>query len=106
MNKIPTNVCIFTLRNCIQCYSNITNKAATKLETAKITAGLTASTSFSNSKALHKYINNIRAMNKRTAKEYYLILNNFELFVISKYKITLDDIRTDIKQNSEDPYDI
>ena len=84
----------------------MTNKATTKLETAEITAGLTANTSFSHSKALHKYINNIGAMNKRTAKEYYLILNNFELFVISKYKTTLDDIITYIKQNSEDPYDI
>ena len=84
----------------------MTNKSATKLETAKMTAGLTANPSFSHSKALHKYINNIRAMNKRTAKEYYLILNNFELFLISKYKTTLDDVITNIEQDSEDPYDI
>src|SRR5215212_623416 len=71
-----------------------------------MTAGLTANPSFSHSKALHKYINNIRAMNKRTAKEYYLILNNFELFLISKYKTTLDDVITNIEQDSEDPYDI
>lgn len=84
----------------------VTNKVATKLETDKTTAGLTANTIFGHSKALHKYINNMRAMNKRTAKEYYLILNNFQLFAISKYKTTLDDVITGIKQASEDPYDI
>jgi integrase len=86
-----------------------TTTTSNTLEKAKTTpvksVVLTANTSINHSTALHKYINNIRAMNKRTAKEYYLILNNFELFVISKYKTTLDDIITDIKQDL-DPYDI
>jgi hypothetical protein len=42
----------------------------------------------------------------RTSKEYYIILKNFELFIISKYKTPLDDVITNIEQDSEDPYDI
>jgi integrase len=51
-------------------------------------------------------INSIGAMNKRTAHEYYLILTNFQGFVISSYKITMDDIITKINEGSEDPYEI
>jgi integrase len=56
--------------------------------------------------ALHKYIRSIDAMNKRTAHEYYLILTNFQDFVISRYEISLNNILTKISQGSEDPYDV
>jgi integrase len=57
--------------------------------------------------AMDRYIRNIRAMNKRTAYEYYLRLYNFQDYVISTYKTnTLDGIITKTKEGSEDPYDI
>jgi integrase len=64
--------------------------------------------------ALDKYIKNIRAMNKRTAHEYYLRLISFQDFVINRYKAkneneaktTLDNIITSINKGSEDPYEI
>src|SRR6187200_1737873 len=57
--------------------------------------------------AMDRYIRNIRAMNKRTAYEYYLRLSNFQDYVISTYKTnTLDNIITKRKEGSEDPYDI
>jgi hypothetical protein len=58
--------------------------------------------------ALDKYIKSIRAMNKRTAREYYLRLISFQDFVISRYKtkITLDNIITRINEGSEDLYEI
>ncbi|MFL6434797.1 MAG: tyrosine-type recombinase/integrase, partial [Nitrososphaeraceae archaeon] len=64
--------------------------------------------------ALDKYIKNIRAMNKRTAHEYYLRLISFQDFVINRYKAkneneaktTLDNIITRINEGSEDPYEI
>ena len=57
--------------------------------------------------AMDRYIRNIRAMNKRTAYEYYLRLSNFQDYVISTYKTnTLDNIITKTKEGSEDPYDI
>jgi hypothetical protein len=53
-------------------------------------------------------------MNKRTAREYHLRLTNFQGFVINRYKsktmnksrITLDNIIANIKQGSEDAYEI
>ena len=48
----------------------------------------------------------MRAMNKRTAYEYYLRLNNFQEFVISTCKATLDNIIAKINEGAEDPYDI
>jgi integrase len=56
--------------------------------------------------ALDKYIKNIHAMNKRTANEYYLRLNNFQDFVIRNYNTALDNIITKINKGSKDPYEI
>jgi len=58
------------------------------------------------STALDKYIRNIHAMNKRTANEYYLRLNNFQGFAIRNYNTALDNIITKINEGSEDPYEI
>ena len=56
---------------------------------------------------LDKYIKGVRAMNKRTAHEYYLRLTNFQDFITRKYKTTLDNIIiTKINKGSEDPYEI
>jgi integrase len=55
---------------------------------------------------MDKYIRNMRAMNKRTAYEYYLRLTNFQEFVINTYKTTLDNIIAKINEGAEDPYDI
>ena len=48
----------------------------------------------------------MRAMNKRTAYEYYLRLTNFQEFVTDTYKTTLDNIIAKINEGAEDPYDI
>ncbi|HET7390567.1 MAG TPA: hypothetical protein VFJ51_07070, partial [Nitrososphaeraceae archaeon] len=58
--------------------------------------------------AMDKYIRNMRAMNERTAYEYYLRLNNFKEFITSTYNTTtsLDDIITKINEGTEDAYDI
>jgi integrase len=62
--------------------------------------------------ALDKYIKNIHAMNKRTAREYYHRLTSFQDFVIHRYKAknetksTLDNIIAKINEGSEDPYEI
>src|SRR5919199_459724 len=53
-------------------------------------------------------------MNKRTAREYHLRLTNFQDFVINRYKskpankprTALDDIISNIKQGSEDAYEV
>ena len=58
------------------------------------------------SPAIDKYIRSIRAMNKRTAHEYYLRLNNFQDFVIHSYKATLDNIIRKANEGLEDPYEI
>ncbi|MGB7638668.1 MAG: tyrosine-type recombinase/integrase, partial [Nitrososphaeraceae archaeon] len=55
---------------------------------------------------MDKYIRNMRAMNKRTAYEYYLRLTNFQEFIINTYKTTLDNIIAKINEGTEDPYDI
>ena len=47
---------------------------------------------------LDKYIKNIRAMNKRTAVEYYRRLAAFQDFVIRNYNTTLDKIITSINE--------
>jgi integrase len=64
--------------------------------------------------SLDKYIKSIYAMNKRTAREYHLRLTNFQDFVINRYKskpankprTALDDIISNIKQGSEDAYEV
>ncbi|MGA8082870.1 MAG: site-specific integrase [Candidatus Nitrosopolaris sp.] len=58
------------------------------------------------SKVLDKYIRNIRAMNKRSAYEYYTRLTTFQDFIRNNYKITLDNLIVDLKDGREDPYDI
>ena len=50
---------------------------------------------------MDKYIRNMRAMNKRTAYEYYLRLTNFQEFVINTYKTTLDNIIAKINEGAE-----
>ena len=63
--------------------------------------------------ALDKYIKSIHAMNRRTAHEYHLRLTNFQDFInrcksktANKPRTTLDDIIANIKQGSEDAYEI
>ena len=58
------------------------------------------------SKVLDKYIRNIRAMNKRSAYEYYTRLTTFQDFIRNDYKITLDNLIIDLKDGCQDPYDI
>jgi len=58
------------------------------------------------SKALDKYIRNIRAMNRRSAYEYYTRLTTFQNFIRNDYNMTLDNLITDLKENGQDPYDI
>jgi tRNA(Ser,Leu) C12 N-acetylase TAN1 len=61
---------------------------------------------------LDKYIRSISAMNKRTAREYYLRLISFQEFVNNTYnaknetETTLDNIIANIKEDSEDVYEI
>jgi integrase/recombinase XerD len=61
---------------------------------------------------LDKYIRSISAMNKRTAREYYLRLLGFQEFVNNRYsaknqtETTLDNIIANIKEGSEDVYEI
>jgi integrase len=55
---------------------------------------------------LDKYIRSISAMNQRTAREYYLRLNNFQDFIIRNYNTALDNIITKVNEGSEDPYEI
>lgn len=50
------------------------------------------SLSDASSKVLDKYIRNIRAMNERSAYEYYTRLTTFH-----DYKITLDNLIIDLK---------
>jgi len=64
--------------------------------------------------SLDKYIRNICIMNKRTADEYHLRLRSFQDFVTGRYKskamnkpgTTLDNIISNIKEGSEDAYEI
>jgi integrase len=64
--------------------------------------------------ALDKYIKSIYAMNKRTAREYHARLSNFQDFVIKRYKsktmnkprTALHNIIANVKQGSEDAYEI
>jgi integrase len=61
---------------------------------------------------LDKYIRSISAMNKRTAREYYIRLLGFQEFVNNRCsaknqtETTLDNIIAHIKEGSEDVYDI
>jgi integrase len=61
---------------------------------------------------LDKYIRNISAMNKRTAREYYIRLLGFQEFVNNRYndknqtETTLDNIIANIKEGLEDVYEI
>ena len=80
------------------------------LESTK-TAGIVAGTPINHSEVPHstvleKYIRNVGAMNRKTAREYYLRLTSFQNFVTNSYKTTLDSIITTINQGSEDPYEI
>ena len=61
---------------------------------------------------LDKYIRSISAMNKRTAREYYVRLISFQEFVNNRYSVknqaetTLDNIIANIKEGSEDVYEV
>ncbi|MFL6429981.1 MAG: tyrosine-type recombinase/integrase [Nitrososphaeraceae archaeon] len=85
--------------------SSLKTSKRTKIETARPTDSITIS-SPEESRALDKYIKNIRAMSKRTAHEYHLRLIGFQDFVITSYKTTLDGIIRRINEGSEDPYGI
>ena len=47
-------------------------------------------------------------MNKSTAHEYLMRLNSFRNFVLANYKgkLTVDEIVTNVRKGSEDPYAI
>ncbi|MFL6413457.1 MAG: hypothetical protein ACJ71K_19725, partial [Nitrososphaeraceae archaeon] len=85
--------------------SSLKTSKRTKIETARLTDSITISRP-EESRALDKYIKNIRAMSKRTAHEYRLRLIGFQDFVITSYKTTLDGIIRRINEGSEDPYEI
>ena len=55
---------------------------------------------------ISSYIANIAVMNKSTAHEYLMRLNNFRNFVLTSYngKMTVDEIVTKVRKGSEDPY--
>jgi integrase len=64
------------------------------------------------STVLDKYIRSISAMNKRTAREYYLRLLGFREFVNNRHRTnnqteaTLDNVIANIKEGSEDVYEV
>jgi integrase len=58
------------------------------------------------SKLLDKYITKIRAMNKRSAYEYYTRLTTFQDFIMNDYKITLDNLVIGLRDGRYDPYDV
>ena len=58
----------------------------------------TTGINYSKNGALNKYVRNIRAMNSKTAYEYYLRLSNFQDYVTRDYNTTLDDIVTESKK--------
>jgi integrase len=58
------------------------------------------------SKVLDKYIRNIRAMNRRSAYEYYGRLTTFQDFIRNDYKFTLDNLIIELQNVREDPYDV
>lgn len=49
-----------------------------------------------------KYIANVRAMSKSTACQYYAGLSNFETFVSSEYKISIDLLIGKIREGFSD----
>jgi hypothetical protein len=59
-----------------------------------------------NENFISSYIDNIAVMNKSTAHEYLMRLNNFRNFVLTSYngKVTVDEIVTKVRKGSEDPY--
>ena len=58
------------------------------------------------SKVLDKYIRNIRAMNRRSAYEYYGRLTTFQDFIRNDYKFTLDNLIIELQNGREIPYDV
>ncbi|MFY9869272.1 MAG: hypothetical protein WAK17_06105 [Candidatus Nitrosopolaris sp.] len=65
------------------------NKSSKSLEKATAQAIQVRSTIYQHESIMDKYIRNIRAMNKATAYEYFLRLNNFQEFVVRSYKTTV-----------------
>ena len=61
-----------------------------------------------NENFISSYIDNIAVMNKSTAHEYLMRLNSFRNFVLANYKgkLTVDEIVTNVRKGSEDPYAI
>ena len=53
-----------------------------------------------------KYITNISAMSKSTAREYRFRLQYFSRFTSKEYKMTVDNLVHQIKEGSEVPYDV
>ncbi|MGA9152648.1 MAG: site-specific integrase [Candidatus Nitrosopolaris sp.] len=68
--------------------------------------GTRTSSSDAFSKVLDKYIRNIRAMNRRSAYEYYGRLMTFQDFIRNDYKFTLDNLIIELQNVREDPYDV
>jgi integrase len=83
-----------------------------KNETATIARPTYVIANSEGSTILDKYIRSISAMNKRTAREYYLRLLGFQEFAYNRYstnnqtEATLDNITANIKEGSEDVYEI
>jgi integrase len=61
-----------------------------------------------NDNLISGYIDNIAIMNKTTAHEYLMRLNNFRNFVLASYngKFTVDELVSKVREGSEDPYTI
>ncbi len=53
-----------------------------------------------------KYITNISAMSKSTAREYRFRLQYLSRFTSKEYKMTVDNLVHQIKEGSEVPYDV
>jgi integrase len=61
-----------------------------------------------NDNLISGYIDNIAIMNKTTAHEYLMRLNNFRNFVLASYngKFTVDELVSKVREGSEDPYTV
>ena len=58
------------------------------------------------SKAITKYITNISAMSKSTARAYHFRLQQFARFTSKEYNTSVDDLVNQIREGSQVPYDV
>ncbi|MDW0170701.1 MAG: site-specific integrase [Nitrososphaeraceae archaeon] len=99
-NTIITDETIYLIKN------NASNQLAK--EKQKTTRFPCSYSSYANSHnvAIIKYVTNVSTMSKSTAYEYYARLSNFEIFVSSEYKTSVDHLIRKIKEGFADPYDL